>query len=45
MAFHKARLIRHARIEVRLPKDKRVKGEGAETYQARRAGRDLAWAG
>ena len=36
------KVTRHATIKVRLPKDKRVKGEGAEAYQSWRAGRNDA---
>jgi len=33
MAFDQGRVGRHASVKVRLPKDKRVKGEGAEDYK------------
>ncbi|MCB9952199.1 MAG: DNA-directed RNA polymerase subunit beta' [Planctomycetaceae bacterium] len=34
MAYQQGRVGRHAAVFVRLPKDKRVKGEGAETHRA-----------
>ncbi|QDT64614.1 DNA-directed RNA polymerase subunit beta' [Calycomorphotria hydatis] len=33
-AFGQNRVERHAKIKVRLPRDKRVKGDGADTYQS-----------
>jgi DNA-directed RNA polymerase subunit beta' len=39
LAFAQGRVTTHTRIKVRLPREKRVKGEGAETY---RPGRLLA---
>ncbi|QDT37397.1 DNA-directed RNA polymerase subunit beta' [Stratiformator vulcanicus] len=32
-AFDQGKVIKHAKIKLRLPSDKQVKGEGAETYQ------------
>ena len=33
MAFDQGIVGRHASVKVRLPKDKRVKGEGADDYK------------
>ena len=36
MAYQQGRVARHAVIKLRLPKEKRIKGEGADDYQAGR---------